>query len=308
MPYLGEISALLTAMCWTASSLSFGISSRAVGGIATNQFRLWAALPVLALLVWLATGSLWPTNAPNGRIVVLALSGLVGLVIGDIGYFHALATIGPRLSSVVNATWPAMATGIASLQGELPTPVMLLGIALSLVGVVVVLLRGREGSAWRPGVSRAQWWTGVGGAVLGAVGQAGGVVLAKIGMADTLDVPGGIDPLPATFVRLFAAAIGLQLLLTLQRRPLQMLAVVRHKGALTGALVGTLFGPVLGVWLSMTATHLAPLGVAATLMATVPIFMMPVAKIAYGARIGLLGFLGTLLAVGGVALLLLDEP
>ena len=28
------------------TSLSFGIASRAVGGIATNQFRLWAALPV----------------------------------------------------------------------------------------------------------------------------------------------------------------------------------------------------------------------------------------------------------------------
>ena len=305
MPYLGETCALLTAVCFTASSLSFGISSRAVGGIATNQFRLWAALPVLGVLVWSLTGSLWPAAAPPDRLLLLALSGVVGLVLGDIGYFHALATIGPRLSSVVNATWPALATGFAVLQGELPNALMVLGITMSMAGVVVVLLRGREGSAWRPDLTRTQWWTGVGGAVLGAFGQAGGVVLAKAGMASATGLPDGVDPLLATFVRMVAAAVGLQLVATLQRRPLAMLAVVRHRSALAGASVGMVFGPVLGVWLSMTAAHLAPLGVAATLMATIPIFMMPVSKIAYGARIGVLGFLGTLLTVGGIALLLL---
>jgi len=308
MPYLGEICALLTAVCFTASSLSFGIASRAVGGIATNQFRLWAALPVLGALVWLTTGSLWPTAAPGSRLLLLALSGLAGLVFGDIGYFHALATIGPRLSSVVNATWPAMATGIAVLQGEAANGAMVLGIAMSMAGVVVVLLRGREGSAWRADLTRTQWWTGVGGAVLGALGQASGVVLAKLGMARAEDLPDGVDPLFATFVRLLTAAIGLQLIATLQRRPLAMLAVVRHRGALVGALVGMVFGPVFGVWLSMTAAHEAPLGVAATLMATIPIFMMPVAKVAYGARIGVLGCVGTLLTVGGIAVLLLHQP
>src|SRR5262245_32315645 len=124
MPYLGETCALLTAVCFTASSLSFGIASRAVGGIATNQFRLWAALPVLGAIVWLTTGSLWPAALPTERLALLSASGLIGLVLGDIGYFHALATIGPRLSSVVNAMWPALATGFAVLQGELPNGLM----------------------------------------------------------------------------------------------------------------------------------------------------------------------------------------
>lgn len=305
MPYLGELCAVATAMCWTMSSLSFGVASRAVGGIATNQFRLWAALPVLALLVWLTTGSAWPTDAPQDRIVLLALSGLAGLVLGDIGYFHALATIGPRLSSVVMATWPAMAAGLAALGGELPTAAMVGGMALSTVGVAIVLLRSREGSSWRPGLTVAQWWTGVLGALLGALGQAGGVVLAQMAMAKTVELPDGVDPLPATLVRMATAAVGLQLVATMQRQPLAMLAVPRHRTALWGALIGMLFGPVLGVWLSMTATHLAPLPRVATLMAMTPLFMMPVAKIAYGARVGWIGLLGTVLAVGGVAVLLL---
>lgn len=305
MPYLGELCAVATAVCWTVSSLSFGIASRAVGGIATNQFRLWAALPVLVLLVWWSTGSAWPTTAPTGRIGLLAASGLAGLVLGDIGYFHALATIGPRLSSVVMATWPAMAAGLAALQGDLPTAAMLGGIALSTLGVAVVLLRSREGTSWSPGLSVRQWWTGVGGALLGAFGQALGVVLARQAMAATADLPEGVDPLPATLVRMATAAVGLQLVAIVQRQPLALVAVVRHRAALWGALCGMLFGPVLGVWLSMTATHLAPLPRAATLMALTPIFMMPVAKFAYGARIGLVGIAGTLLAVAGVAVLFL---
>jgi drug/metabolite transporter (DMT)-like permease len=92
-----------------------------------------------------------------------------------------------------------------------------------------------------------------------------------------------------------------------QKRPLAMLVVLQNGPAFAGAMVGMVFGPVLGVWLSMTATHHAELGVAATLMASSPLFMMPVSRLAYGARIGWLGFVGTVVAVGGAALLLLTR-
>jgi drug/metabolite transporter (DMT)-like permease len=40
-------------------------------------------------------------------------------------------------------------------------------------------------------------------------------------------------------------------------------------------------------------------------MATTPIFMMPIAALLYGARIGWLGGIGTVLAVAGAVLLFL---
>ena len=48
-----------------------------------------------------------PTEASIERISLIGLSGILGLVIGDYGFFHALATIGPRLASVIMALWPA---------------------------------------------------------------------------------------------------------------------------------------------------------------------------------------------------------
>lgn len=302
MPYLGESFALATAVCWTASGTAFAVASRAVGALPANQFRLVAALPVLFVLAFCVTGQWWPVHASGERIALLALSGLVGLVLGDIGFFHALATIGPRLSSVVMAFWPAFTVGMQAAGGHRPDAVVLIGVGLTTLGVTMVLLRAREGSAWRPGLTRGQWLLGIGGALLGAFGQAGGFLLAGDGMAPGDDLPGGVNPLLATLVRMAAAVAGLQVVAFVQRRALAMRAVAGDRRALRAALLGALFGPILGVWLSMLARrHATDAGVAAALMATTPVFMMPVAAVLYRARIGVLGLIGTILAVAGAA-------
>ena len=105
MPYLGAIAALSTALCWLGSSLAFAVAGREAGAQALNQFRLYAALPMLCAAGLVFAGAAWPVEASWPRITALALSGLVGLLIGDYGYFHALATIGPRLASVIMALW-----------------------------------------------------------------------------------------------------------------------------------------------------------------------------------------------------------
>ena len=303
MPYLGEICALLTALCWTGSSSAFAVASRAVGPRPANQFRLYAALPCLLVLAWAVTGTCWPMDLGGERLWYLVTSGIAGLVLGDIGFFYALAKIGPRLSSVVFAAWPGMTVGIEALCGRAPTGLVLAGIALTMVGVGLVLLRNREGASWNPGLQRHQWWLGLGGALVGAAGQAGGFLLAGHGMAAGPDLPGGVDPLHATVVRMATGVVGLQVYLLLLRQPFALRAVLGSPLAIRAALLGALCGPVGGVWLSMVSrVHAQNAGVASALMATTPIFMMPVAARLYGARIGWLGTVGTLLAVGGVVL------
>jgi drug/metabolite transporter (DMT)-like permease len=308
MPYLGEICALLTALCWTGSSMSFAVASRAAGALASNQFRLMAGVPVLLAIGWFATGELWPVHLPQDRLVLLVLSGLAGLVVGDFGFFHALATIGPRHSSVVMATWPLFAMLIALCMGESLATGMLLGALLLITGVLFVLLRSSEGALWNPGLTRSKLLTGVLGALLGALGQAAGVVLARVAMAAGPDLPEGVLPLQATVVRMVVAIVGLMAVSCVLRRGLAFVAVCRNTNALYAALAGAAFGPVAGVWLSMVATrYAANIGVAAALMATTPIFMMPVSAMVYGARIGLAGLAGTMLAVAGAIVLLLTR-
>lgn len=304
----GELAAIATALCWTGSSFAFAVASRRATGMATNQLRLWAALPPLAVLCLVATGRLWPVHVSDERALLLAASGVIGLVLGDVGYFHALATIGPRVASVLMAAWPAMAVLLGLFAGERVTLAIAGGLALTTAGVVLVLLRGGAGSAWNPSLTARQRLTGVLGALLGAFGQAAGALLSRVAMRPDADLPQGVDPLEGTLVRVAAAAVCLQLVIVVRRERGAFRKVLADPLALRAALAGTLFGPVAGIWLSMLALRTASnLGVAAALMATTPLFMMPVARLAYGARVGLLGLLGTVLAVGGAAVLLVPD-
>lgn len=300
MPYLGEIAALATALCWLGSSLAFAVAGREAGAQPLNQFRLYAALPLLFALGFLVVGAGWPSSASTERITWIGVSGLLGLVIGDYGFFHALATIGPRIASVIMSLWPACTVGINYCMGDPPTGSELLGVALTVTGVALVLLGKREGS-WRPDLTPRQWLWGCVGALVGALGQASGFVMAGAAMAPTADQP-AIDPLLATIVRMCAATVGMQVIVCLQGRPLAMTKIVRNKKALIAALIGVVCGPVAGVWMSMVGVANAQnTGVASALMATTPIFMLPVAVWFYRARVGALGIIGTVLAVAGVA-------
>ncbi len=68
---------------------------------------------------------------------------------------------------------------------------------------------------------------------------------------------------------------------------------------------GAVTGPFLGVTLSLVALAKAPVGIASTLMALVPVFLLPVSRFFFKEPVGLRAVAGTLLAVGGVAVLLL---
>ncbi|HIE70516.1 MAG TPA: DMT family transporter [Planctomycetes bacterium] len=306
MPYLGEIAALVTALCWLGSSLAFAVAGREAGAQSLNQFRLYAALPLLFVLGFALVGKGWPSDASLERISLIGVSGILGLVIGDYGFFHALATIGPRLATVIMSLWPACTVAINLLRGEDPTSGQLLGVGVTVAGVAMVLLGKREG-AWRPNLTASQWLWGCVGALVGALGQASGFVMAGIAMEKGADLPSGVDPLLATIVRMCAATIGMQLIVCLQGRPLAMTKIVRNKKALVAAMIGVVCGPVLGVWMSMVgAARAVNTGVASALMATTPIFMLPVAMWFYKARVGPLGILGTILAVAGVAICFLQ--
>jgi drug/metabolite transporter (DMT)-like permease len=69
--------------------------------------------------------------------------------------------------------------------------------------------------------------------------------------------------------------------------------------------VGSVFGPFLGISFSLIAVEYTDVGVAATIMATVPILMLPLVKFIYKETLSWRAIIGAFIAVGGVALLFL---
>jgi drug/metabolite transporter (DMT)-like permease len=117
---------------------------------------------------------------------------------------------------------------------------------------------------------------------------------------------GPINGFVATLIRMIAAVSVILPLASMAgryRRPWQIFRSKPRAALLT--TLGTLFGPVLGVTFSFVAISNTDVAVAATIMATSPILMLPVVRVVQKERLTWRAILGAVIAVGGVAILFL---
>jgi len=287
----GELAALGTATCWSFTGLFFAEAARRVGALRVNLLRLPVALVLLSVM--LAVTRLPLATLDGRRVAWLTASGVVGLVIGDLALFEAMRRIGPRLALLIMSLAPISASvaGLAMLR-ERPGRLALAGIAITLAGVASVVSERREGES--RGSHEA---VGVACALVGAVCQGLGLVLAKLGMA------GDVPALAATWVRMGTATAVIWLLTALAGRTRHVAPVDGFRTAGIPILGGAFFGPFLGVWLSLVAAKLAEVGVAATIMATTPVLVIPLLVARERYRPTGRTLVGTVVAVVGVALL-----
>jgi drug/metabolite transporter (DMT)-like permease len=291
---LGELAALGTAVCWTASSLAFTAAGRRIGSLSLNLIRLWMALPFLVLMCWARRGVPLPTDASPRAWAWLSVSGMVGFVLGDLCLFRALLLIGPRLAMLVMALAPPITAVIGWLWlDERLAATDLAGMALTLVGIAWVVLERQRDDA---GVARTPSLAGIGLAVVGAVGQAVGLVLSKIGMRD-------YDPFAATQIRVIAGIVGFSLIFSVLRWWGRLLESFNEPAGLGFAALGAFAGPSLGVSLSLLAIRHTQTGIAATIMALVPVLLIPAVVVLHREKVSARAVLGALVAVAGVGLL-----
>ena len=294
--YRGELAALATAFCWTLSALAFTAAARRLGSVVLNLVRLLMAFVMLSVYGWAARGLPLPSDATAHNWFWLSLSGFVGFALGDLCLFRSLVLLGPRLTTLLMALAPPIAAVVGWLWlGEGMSVRGVAGMAMTVAGVAWVVLERRvpvPGSTQH--VSVAGVLLGLGG----AVGQAVGLVLSKLGKA-------GYDAFAGTQIRIIAAAVGFAVLLTALRAWPRFLAALRHPGGMGYAALGSAFGPALGVALSLVAVEYARVGVAATLMAIVPVLIIPFVILVYREKVSLRAVAGAALAVAGIALLFL---
>ncbi len=291
----GELAALGTATCWTFSSLAFEAGARRIGSLSLNLARVLLAFAWLTLLALATRGMPLPTDATPAQWAWLGGSGVVGIVLGDLCTFRAYVEIGARRTMVLATSTPIFTAALAWIaRGEAPTALELGGMAV-IVGGVMLAVSDR---APTPGaiVPRASI-TGVMLGLGGALGQAGGLLLSRQGMA-------GYAAVPATQIRMVAGIAGFVIVLVAAGWMRRFAGAVRDGRAMAYTAFGALLGPCLGIALSLYAVSHAKAGIAASLMSLSPILIIPLV-LARGERVGVAGVIGAALAVGGVVLLAL---
>jgi drug/metabolite transporter (DMT)-like permease len=295
--YLGEIAALGTSVCWTFTSVFFTLSGRRVGSVVVNQARLLLAVVFLSVTHLLVLGVLFPDQPGLYRWFWLGLSGVIGLVLGDGFLFQAFVLIGPRRSMLLMALVPIISTLMAWLfLGETLSATQIVAIGLTVGGIAWVV---SEGEANGVQVDRRRYWLGILAGLAGALGQALGLVASKKGMA------GDFSPLSATLMRMMVAAAVIWGFALLRGRAGQSMRALADRQASLAILGGAIAGPFLGVWLSLTAVSLTEVGIAATLMALTPIFLLLPSRRIFKERISLQSVVGTAGAIVGVAIIFL---
>jgi len=294
--YLGELAALGTSLSFAFGSTMFTVAGRRLSSIIVNRTRLVIAAILLAATHWLTLGSFFPIDAAPERFFWLGLSGMVGLVIGDIFLFQAFVLIGPRLSMLMMSLAPILAPVQAWIfLGETLTGGQVFGIMLTVSGIAWVILekKGRNENV-------REYGRGILFGLGGAIGQATGFVLAKPG------VGGDFSPISANLIRMLSAVILLWLITLFQGKAKETLSTFfNDRKGMFATLGGAFAGPFLGVSLSLFALQRVEVGVASTLTALPPIFLLPISYVIFKDRFGWGAVVGTFMAMAGVAALFL---
>ncbi len=296
MPF--QLLALSAALSWAIGGLIAARPTRTLGGPRFTRIRMYWVSVLLAGVAWAAGG--WGSVEATDWLP-LAISGFIGLSIGDAALFTAFSRLGPRRTGILFAANAPMAAVLsAAFLGERFSVGALMGTALVFVGVALAIALGT-----RPGQShtweevRGSLAVGVGFGLLGALGQAIGIVVAD----PVFD--GGLDPWAGAAIRSIVGTVGLVVLapwLERQRR------ARGEQVRLTARLVAVVFlsgtiGMAIGKTLVLAALTDGDAGVVSVLVSTAPVLQLPLIWLVTRERPAGGAWAGAALAAIGTALI-----
>jgi len=296
MDKFGALAAFGTACCWALSPLFFESTSKKLGVLTVNFWKVVFAFIFLAIAGALTRGMALPLDASPRTWLFLSLSGLLGFVISDFFLFSAYVYIGARTAVVFQAITPFFTALFAFIfLGETMEPARLVGMITVVCGILmVVITRQKKDKTARDkasGVGKGYLF-----AFLSTVFQAGGLIFSKVGLGDYSAISG-------TQIRVMFAILGfgIQALVTGQAKQVFVSAPKDRKG-IRSIFIGAIFGPFLGVVFSLFAMQHTQAGTASTLMALTPVLIIPPSILILKQKVDRMEIIGAIVAVCGAAL------
>ena len=284
----GELAALATAVCWSFTAILISYSGRRVGSEVVNRSRLLFAFLFLLVAHRALEGVFFPSGVEPFRWGWLAVSSVLGLVLGDAFLFQAYVLIGPRLAMLLMSTVPIFSVLFGWLLfGEAVTGLELAGIALAVAGIGWVVTEGQTDPRL---ADRRVYRRGLLFGLLGALGQVANLVTARYALVD--DFPA----LSATLIRIVIGAVIVWAMAAVRGQAGHTIRQLGDRRALRAIVAASLVGPFLGIWLSLIAVQNARLGIASTLMALPPVILIPLEFALFRHRVSPRGLAGTVVA------------
>lgn len=303
--YKGEIISLVVAISWTATAMAAEMASRRITPLGVNVLRMLLSLVFLAIVMWTVCGSPIPQYADGETWMWLSLSGFVGYVLGDYCLFNSYVLIGSRFGQLFMTLAPAAAAIFGYiLLGEKMSALAVVGMLTTMFGIgISVLSKGGGHHKLNLKLPLKGVLFGIGA----GLGQGIGLVLSKVGMthyetliqsSDALDVM----PFASTFMRAVVGLLGFSFVMISTGKTSAVANAARDRRGMFYVLIATILGPFIGVSLSLMATLYTSTGIAQTIMAMTPIFILLPSWYFFRQRVTFLEIVGAVISVIGVTL------
>ena len=310
MLYAGEIISLVVAVSWTITALFAEVASRSLGSLQFNVVRMLLSIVMLSATLWIFTGSPFPLYADGDAWLWLSLSGFVGYILGDYCLFNSYILIGSRFGQLFMTLAPiAAAFSGWAILGEKMSLQAVAGMLVTVSGIGLSVLNkggGKHRLSLKLPLKGVLFGIGAG------VGQGVGLVLSKVGMnyyEQSIpmggDVSAGLMPFASTMIRAITGFVGFFVILLFQKKLSSLLAAAHNRKGMNAALWATFAGPFIGVSLSLMAVQYTEAGIASTLMALTPIFILWPSSFLFGQRVTVKEIIGAVISVVGVSLFFL---
>jgi drug/metabolite transporter (DMT)-like permease len=284
---VGVMAALGSAASWALGSILFRRLGDHLPPVALTFAKGITSVVLLGVAVAIIGFEAIGINA----WLLLILSGLLGIALGDTLFFLALNNLGAH-AVVILFTLGQVLTVILAVfwLGEQPQPLDWAGISLILGGVTIVMWTRISGEEGRTGLVGAIY------GLLSVIAMAVSIIIAKEALATT----GSIQ---ATFIRMAAGTIGIFVFGQATGQILSGLGTLRQPRFFGFFLLSVAVVTFGGFWLSLVAVANLDVAIANTLNATEPLFVLPLAAFLLKERITLPVVLGSLVTVGGIVLI-----
>jgi len=289
----GEVAALTAAFLWALSTVIFGRLGKSLSPLVLNLAK--GGIAIALILITLVLQQNLQPQLPSAAIFWLMLSGVIGIGLGDTAYFRSINYLGARRALLMECLAPPLTALIALVFLQEQLSAIAWGGILLTVGGIAWVISERVPTADQKYVNLR---AGILWSVLAQLGQASGAVMSRGVLANT-----DIDPLWSGLLRIAAGGLILVILVGSRGQVGAKLRPLRSRQILPMLVLAAFLGTYLAIWLQQVAFKFTPAGIAQALLATSPLFVLPIA-VMLGDRVTGRAVLGVLVAIGGIWLLI----
>jgi len=289
-----EWLALVSAFLWASASLLSVIPARQLGTFSFSRWRMAVVSLMLGLMSLYTNGF---ATLDVSQVWLMALSGLIGIFIGDTCLYACMNRIGPRRSGLLFATHAVFSAFFGTLLFKESLSFQgWFGAGSVFVGVLVAIAFNRKEQTKLEFVHGSLRVGLMLGLIAGLCQSLGTIIAKPVVMA-------GADPIAASCVRMiaaFTAHLGLRA---------TGLSFVKTRGAISPRVLGIVIlngflAMVIGMTVFLYALKHGNVTLVAILSSTSPVMLLPILWIFTRQRPSMGAWCGAALVVVGTAFVL----